>query len=112
MMKLGTIAQILGQQLEDDADKVSVGVSIDSRSLEPGSVFLALKGDNFDGHDFIESAHQNGAIAIIAERPKKNLDLPQFIVPSSLTTLGQLASYHRGQINCPVIALTGSNGKT
>lgn len=91
------------------------GVSIDSRSLVPGDVFFALKGPNFDGHDFAAAAAEKGAAAIVCGR---ELDLPAtwpgavIKVPDTLLAYGDLARYHRQRYTIPVIGITGSNGKT
>jgi UDP-N-acetylmuramoyl-tripeptide--D-alanyl-D-alanine ligase len=92
------------------------GVSIDSRTIKPGQLFIAIKGENFDGHDFIASAISRGAAAIIAEdahRVKTEVHAAAIIVvKDTLNALMQLAAYHRQRFSIPVIAVTGSNGKT
>lgn len=88
------------------------GVSIDSRQIKPGYLFVAIVGDRFDGHDFIQSAVANGAVAVVCRREIPALAIPQIIVPDTLQALAAIATYHRQKIPCPVIALTGSNGKT
>lgn len=109
-MNLKTIAKLLSYS-SSSTDEIT-SFCIDSRKIEPGSLFVALKGERFDGHDFIAEAQAKGALAIICERAQAEISLPQFIVPSSLDALTLLASYHRQTLSCPVIALTGSNGKT
>ncbi|MCQ0112915.1 UDP-N-acetylmuramoyl-tripeptide--D-alanyl-D-alanine ligase [Zhouia amylolytica] len=86
-------------------------VCTDTRKLEKGDLFFALKGDNFNGNKFAHQALQAGAIAaVIDEEQYKG---PNTIhVTDTLNTLQQLASYHRKELNTPIIALTGSNGKT
>lgn len=93
--------------------KQSYNISTDSRKIEPGCVFIALKGEHFDGNDFAcQVANEGIASCVIADRK----DLPQqerlFIVDDSLSTLQQLAIYHRQQNKIPVIGITGTNGKT
>lgn len=88
-------------------------VTTDSRKVEPGCVFVALKGEHFDGNDFAyQVASDNIAACVIADRK----DLPQherlFIVDDSLTTLQELAKLHRERCNTPIIGITGTNGKT
>ena len=88
-------------------------VSTDSRKIEEGCVFVALKGERFDGNDFAyQVAQDNVASCVIADRK----DLPHherlFIVDDSLTTLQELARLHRERCNIPVIGITGTNGKT
>lgn len=86
-------------------------VSIDSRSLKPGALFVAIKGDRFDGHDFIAAAKQQGAVAALVEKPV-NVDLPWVQVACTQQALSHLAQTHRSRFSLPVIALTGSCGKT
>ena len=88
-------------------------VTTDSRKVEPGCVFVALKGEHFDGNDFAyQVASDNIAACVIADRK----DLPQherlFIVDDSLTALQELAKLHRERCNTPIIGITGTNGKT
>ncbi len=89
----------------------SNGLSTDSRTIQNNMCFLALKGERFDGHDFIDEAIQKGACAIITEKPKK-VSIPQYIVKNTLLALQQLAYWHRKQLNPKMIAISGSNGKT
>lgn len=88
-------------------------VSTDSRKIEKGCVFVALKGEHFDGNDFAyQVAEENVATCVIADR--KNLPHHErlFIVEDSLTTLQELAKLHREKCNIPIIGITGTNGKT
>lgn len=90
-------------------------ISTDSRSIQQGDVFLALSGDNFDGHDYVQMAVNKGAVAVIVERALEltQPNIPQLIVSDSRLALGQLGSYRRQQHpNLKVIAITGSSGKT
>jgi UDP-N-acetylmuramoyl-tripeptide--D-alanyl-D-alanine ligase len=93
------------------------GVSIDSRSVRPQEVFIAIKGENFDGHHFIDEAVKKGAKAVIFRkqtRPPKfrNKDIALIEVKDTVRALGDIARFHRLRFNIPVIAVTGSNGKT
>lgn len=89
-------------------------ISTDSRDLEAGSVFIALTGDNFDGHAFIAKAFAAGAALVIAEhRPDNILPTQQLItVADSLRAYQDIAAHYRNKFDIPVIAITGSNGKT
>jgi len=87
-------------------------VHTDSRSLQPGDLFVALRGEHFDAHDFLPQAGAQGAVAAIAERGLDAAGLPGLEVPDSRLALGQLAAGWRSQFNLPLIAVTGSNGKT
>lgn len=86
----------------------------DSRLLEPGDLFLALKGDSFDGHDFLKQAIQKGAAGLIVERePDFSAPVPVILVTDCLKALGDLAGYRRSLMpDLLVLAITGSSGKT
>lgn len=89
----------------------SNGVSTDTRKITKGSIFFALKGDNFDGNAFAQQAIENGATyAIIDNDNYKNKNT--IVVEDTLETLQKLAHYHRKKLNTKIISLTGSNGKT
>ena len=89
------------------------GISIDTRNILPNSLFFALKGDNFDANEFAQEALNKGARYVIMDNPKLATDRDKmFLVPNTLVALQQLANYHRQQLGLPIIALTGSNGKT
>ena len=89
------------------------GITTDSRSVGAGEVFVALIGEKFDGHDFIESSIEKGAAAVVVSRPlSKSVDVPVFEVPDTLVALGQLASVWRRAWGGPVVMVAGSNGKT
>ena len=110
-MNLDNIAQHLGCQINKPLS--ITGITIDSRFVQPGYLFIALAGERFDGHDFIASAVANGAVAIVCERPDSQIETAaQLIVADSLQALATIATLHRNTIMCPIIALTGSNGKT
>jgi UDP-N-acetylmuramoyl-tripeptide--D-alanyl-D-alanine ligase len=87
------------------------GVTADSRAVQPGELFVALRGPNFDAHDFVEAARKAGAVALLVDH-ELDCALPQLVVQDTLRALGQLAAYWRSQLTLPVIAVTGSNGKT
>ena len=99
------------------------GISLDTRSLRPGDLFLALKGDRFDGHDFVAMALSRGAVGAIVldsydvsrlalKRGFKRIQPLILGVSDPLHAYQQLAAYHRGRFHIPVVAVTGSNGKT
>ena len=87
------------------------GVTTDSRKVSKGDLFVAIRGDKFDGHKFAETAVKNGAAAILSDH-KLDINVPQYIVGNTLTAYQQLARYHRIKMNIPVIGITGTNGKT
>ena len=92
----------------------STGVSTDTRKIQPGNLYFALKGDNFDGNAFAEKALKSGAdYAVVDDLKFKSSGDKRFIfVENALEALQQLALHHRKQFRIPVIGLTGSNGKT
>jgi UDP-N-acetylmuramoyl-tripeptide--D-alanyl-D-alanine ligase len=87
------------------------GVTTDSRNVTEGSMFFALKGDTFDGNDFVDKALASGAKYAVASRPELVSDKVAF-VPDTLKAMQELAAYNRAQHQIPVLAITGTNGKT
>lgn len=87
-------------------------ISTDTRNIEPGSLFFALKGEQFDGNAFAKSALESGAAYAVVDDPAVVEDKRFLLVESVLTTLQNLAKHHRSTWEIPVVALTGSNGKT
>jgi len=109
-MQLSEAAQVLAGS-RTGADVPFLGVSTDTRQLQPGALFFALQGPNFDGHGFIEAARERGAVAAAVARPCQSA-LPQIEVADTRLALGSLSAHWRQQFSLPVIAITGSNGKT
>ncbi|MBQ0935575.1 UDP-N-acetylmuramoyl-tripeptide--D-alanyl-D-alanine ligase [Ideonella paludis] len=111
-----TLAQaqrlILGATLVGDPEQRFSRVHTDTRSLQAGDLFVALRGERFDANDFLATAKTQGASAALAERGLADAGLPGLQVPDALQALQQLAKGWRGQHQLPVIAVTGSNGKT
>ncbi len=88
-------------------------VATDTRNLPADALFVALKGERFDGHEFIGKAVEAGAAGAVVERiPEGAPEIPYYVVPDSLVALGTLARYYRRQLTGRVLAITGSNGKT
>lgn len=87
------------------------GVSTDSRNVQPGELFVALTGPNFDGHEFVNDAVSKGVAGVLVSKQVES-GVPQLVVNDTLQALGQLAAAWRKQFSIPVIAVTGSNGKT
>ncbi|MEX2325503.1 MAG: Mur ligase family protein, partial [Gemmatimonadaceae bacterium] len=89
-------------------------VSTDTRTISRGDVFVALKGDTFDGHDHLAAAVERGAVAVVASRVPRGeaLGVPVYQVPDTLVALGRLAAFWRNAWGKPVVAVAGSNGKT
>jgi len=86
-------------------------VSTDTRTLAPGALYVALRGERFDGHDYVAAAHERGAAAALVERIV-DVDLPQIVVADGRRALGLAAAQWRARFSLPVIAVAGSNGKT
>jgi UDP-N-acetylmuramoyl-tripeptide--D-alanyl-D-alanine ligase len=105
-------ALVPGATLVGDAAIEFARVHSDTRSLQRGDLFVALRGERFDAHDFLAQAQQAGAAAALAERGLAADGLPGLLVADSLRALQQLALGWRRRMLLPVIAVTGSNGKT
>ena len=88
------------------------GVSTDTRSLVPGNLFVALKGERFDGHDHLAAALAAGAVAAVVAKSNPQVDIPQILVGDTLIALQTLGECWRDQVDPFVIAITGSAGKT
>ncbi len=107
---LAHVARLLdGPLLGNDA--VFHGVSTDSRTILEGELFVALQGPNFDGGEYLEMARRRGAAGAIVQN-RGDSTLPQIMVGDTLTALGRLAAAWREQFEIPLLAITGSNGKT
>jgi len=87
-------------------------VQTDTRKLEAGDIFFALRGPNFNGNSFARHAIESGAAQVVIEEKEFQIPGKTFLVPDVLTALQELALHHRKQFNIPFIAITGSNGKT
>ena len=88
-----------------------IGVTTDSRTVKAGEIFVALVGENFDGHDFIDVATEKGAIALIVDRHVES-NVPQFIVKDTLEAYQKIARWWRDRLDIPIVGITGSVGKT
>ena len=105
---------IAGAQLVGDGATAVARVHSDTRTLQPGDLFVALKGVRFDGNDFLAEAKARGAVAALcsSQAALHAADLSGLVVADSTRALGQLAAGWRAQFKLPLIAVTGSNGKT
>lgn len=114
MLKPMSLSQLTtalsGRQIGVDA--TFTGVSIDSRSVSAGQLFVALAGPRFDGHDYLADVKAKGAVAALVEREVADVDLPQLLVADCRLALGQLGALNRAAFDKPVVAITGSSGKT
>ena len=100
------------QILNLSKDIVVTSVDHDSRRIKKGALYVAIKGANQDGHRFIADAVKAGAVGCLVEDAYPNINVPQIVVKDSIFFYGELAKYWRKKITCPVVAITGSNGKT
>ena len=114
-LSLAQIAEALGATGEFEGGAIAQGYTLDSRSIAPGELFFAVKGERLDGHDFVEAALAKGAVAAVVQRdqverlgPVKGL----MVVEDTLAALQKLASWVRRKWGKPLIAVTGSAGKT
>ena len=115
MMTLAQALHLLQQRVPEarlvgDAEMRFTRVHSDTRSLQPGDLFVALRGERFDANDFLPQAQSAGAVAALCER--ECAGLPSIIVPDAKAALGHLAAAWRHHCHLPLIAVTGSNGKT
>ena len=100
-----------GTLAPEQAEAVVTGVQIDSRRVKPGDLFIAIKGEKVDGHDFIDMAAGLGASAALVERPVR-ASIPTILVPDTVRAYGDLAAARRERMGITVIGITGSVGKT
>lgn len=112
MMTLSEAAALLGARMQGD-DVTFTGVSTDTRTLKAGDLFIALRGENFDAHDFLEQARSAGAVAaLVASTHTAPIAMPAIVVEDTRLALGRLAAHWRSRFSAPLVALTGSSGKT
>jgi UDP-N-acetylmuramoyl-tripeptide--D-alanyl-D-alanine ligase len=114
-LKLQRVAEFTGAVGIFELDAVAEGYSIDSRSIKPGELFFAVKGERLDGHDYVEAALQNGALAAVVDR-KRVARFPDtrklLVVDDTLVALQALGAAVRRRWGKPLVAVTGSAGKT
>ncbi len=112
MISLGLVetAAVIDARLDGD-DLRYVGLSTDSRNVLPGSLFVAIEGERFDGHDFVDAAAEQGALAALISKAAR-FSLPTLRVEDTIAALGKLAGHWRRRFHAPLTAITGSNGKT
>ncbi|MGH8595580.1 MAG: Mur ligase domain-containing protein, partial [Gammaproteobacteria bacterium] len=109
-MSLTEVAGAIGGE-HRGADVIFLGVSTDTRTLKRGALFVALKGERFDGHDSLPEAVIKGAAGAIVERVHA-ASIPSVCVDNTRRALGRLAKRWRRRYSMPLIGITGSNGKT
>lgn len=112
MMSLKDVFALFHQNYTSLHSSTIENISIDTRSLKKGDLFIAIKGANFDGHAFLSAAIEKGACAAIVDHPIDNVTIPLVVVEDTTLALGTLAQAWRKKFHSPVVALTGSCGKT
>lgn len=114
MFKISELIKIThGRQYGSVQDALVRGISIDSRTIKTGDLFIAIKGERFDGHDFLaEAVRKKAAGVIVGQRIDKLVKVPVIVVEDTTRALADIAAYHRKKFNIPVVGVTGSNGKT
>ncbi|MBI1966199.1 MAG: UDP-N-acetylmuramoyl-tripeptide--D-alanyl-D-alanine ligase [Betaproteobacteria bacterium] len=111
MMRLSEAARAISAERRGE-DRAFEAVCTDTRDLVPRALFVALKGERFDGHDFLGAAAGRAAGALVHDVTKLPAGLPALVADDTRLALGRLAAYWRGKFAAPLVALTGSNGKT
>jgi len=110
------IKAFCGQIISGDTDTKIRGISTDSRTIKPGDLFFAIKGERCDGHQFVMHAMNTGAVGAVISNEFKlepaHKNFPVIRVKDTTTALGDLARYYRQKLNTTIIGITGSNGKT
>ncbi|MFQ6674298.1 MAG: UDP-N-acetylmuramoyl-tripeptide--D-alanyl-D-alanine ligase [Fidelibacterota bacterium] len=108
----GAFRAMLEREIKQTVEPVPTGISVDSREVTPGDLFVALKGENTDGHLFLEDARKRGSVAALVNHPGPEVDLLQITVEEPSATIASLSTQWRSNFSLPVLGLTGSNGKT
>ncbi|BAN36296.1 UDP-N-acetylmuramoyl-tripeptide--D-alanyl-D-alanine ligase [Sulfuricella denitrificans skB26] len=112
MLSLSAAAKALNAETSG-TDVTFSGVTTDSRAVAAGDLFVALKGERFDGHNYVKQVMEQGAVAALVERRDPAWgDFPLLLVKDARLALGELAGHWRSRFTIPVVALTGSSGKT
>ncbi len=112
------LTAVKGKLLSGNMEEILTGVSTDTRKIKKGELFLAIKGDKFDGHSFILDAVSKGAGGVLVQEggiTNVNFKLPDIsfiLVNDSVKALGNIGNFHRSRFTIPIIGITGSNGKT
>ena len=115
-MTLENLARVTGGKLVNGAHancKIEAGgVYLDYRQVQPGDIFIATKGERVDGHSFIPSVLEKGALGVICEKEQGDITAPYIIVEDSFEALKKVGEYYRTQMDVKVVGITGSVGKT
>ncbi len=111
-INLKSIAAYCGAVISADDDTLISGISKDTRFVQPGDLFVAIRGQKFDGHDFVCRAAAQGAAAVLVEHLCEDCTVPQLVVENSVRALGEIACGYRAQFHPRMVGITGSVGKT
>ncbi|NLO46968.1 MAG: UDP-N-acetylmuramoyl-tripeptide--D-alanyl-D-alanine ligase [Clostridiales bacterium] len=114
-LPLSAVAEATGGLYIGDSEKKSApvtGVVRDNREIKPGNLFVCIRGERVDGHDFANLAFRSGAVCCLAEHELNAPEGPYILVKSTLTALKELGAFYRGMFDIPLIGVTGSVGKT
>lgn len=111
-MPLQEAANLLAATIHGQDNVTFSGISTDTRTIQKGNLFVALRGENYDAHEFISEAVKKGAAAVLVQHVVAGCTIPQLQVVDPLLALGHLAKAWRKRFNLPIITVTGSNGKT
>lgn len=109
-MPISKVAEVLNVKYSGN-NAVFLGCSIDTRTIKENELFVALPGKFFDGHDYVQQAKEGGACAVLTEQ-KNNISIPTIVVKNTRLAMGELARHWRTNFSIPLVAITGSNGKT
>ncbi|MBI4000110.1 MAG: UDP-N-acetylmuramoyl-tripeptide--D-alanyl-D-alanine ligase [Candidatus Omnitrophica bacterium] len=113
MLTLSEIAKACsGKLVAGEVNHTVFGVSTDSRTIRSGELFVPLRGPQFDGHSFLQEVFQKGAVCALVDHQVQNNKFPVVLVDDTLKALQRLACFHRSRFSVPVVAVTGSAGKT
>ncbi len=110
-LSIQEILQAVGGKPCHSAEGFVTGISIDSRNMQPGWLFIAIEGEHFDGHDFVNAVVEQGAAAVLVHHPVET-SVPAILVENTRQALLDLAGYYRSRFSVPVVGVTGSVGKT
>ncbi|EGG93737.1 UDP-N-acetylmuramoylalanyl-D-glutamyl-2,6-diaminopimelate-D-alanyl-D- alanyl ligase [gamma proteobacterium IMCC1989] len=112
-LDLQNLSRRFGGEVINNSHAVNFSsVSINTRTMSVGDLFVAIKGDQFDGHQFVANAQNQGAIALVVEKEIVDSDLPQWLVGDTTLALGHIAEAQRDNFLGKIVAITGSSGKT
>ena len=112
MLKINEIAKALKKRNHINNNTKIKNIVIDSRKVKKGDLFLAIKGESYDGHNYIKQAVKNGAVCVVSKKQVPDVKAPFFKVKDTVKAIGDIANFHRLKFDIPIICITGSAGKT